>query len=256
MAREFDERVFSGLKVPAQEFLLHMLLYKSVFYGQGFRTLVGRETNAALRERLLRISDESVAEAEAVAHLVREWDSHPGVWQHASVTVAETRAQLLHDLIRLKEGMTEAGLFAAMRAPNNILRDRFLELVDIDRRHADELRAFLGATTTAAFREAEEHGLGAHDARDRRTSLSGAIRTRLEQLRRKGANGRRIIVSAAGLRHLRDEAAISEDGRCLGLPIDIDLGWEGAVYAIQTDERLTYAELLVATHTEKKNESP
>lgn len=251
---EIAGSLFQGLSAPAQEFLLHMLMYKSVFIGQSFRTLVRRETSAELRERLLRISDESVAEATAVAALVREWDTHPGVWEQVSVTKAETRGQLLHDLIRLKEGMTEAGLSAAMRAPTEALRARFLKLVDIDRRHADELREFLGATTTSAFREAQEHGLGAHDARDRRSSLSAAIRARLEQFRAKGAEGRRLIVSGEGLRHLRDEHAISEDGRCFGLPIDIDLGWEGDVYAIQTDERLTYAELLVAMHAQKAGE--
>ncbi|HEX2022094.1 MAG TPA: hypothetical protein VHH36_05230 [Candidatus Thermoplasmatota archaeon] len=243
---ELTGALFDELGESAQEFLLQMLLYKSVFIGHTFRTLVKRETSPELRERLLRISDESVAEATAVAALVHEWDMHPGVWEHVSVTTRETRAQLLHDLIRLKEGMTEAGLCAAMRAPTGPLRDRFLKLVDLDRRHADELREFLGKTTTAAFREAQEHGLGAHDARDRRASLSGAIRARLAQFAAKGAEGRRLIVSGDGLRHLRDENAITEDGRCLGLPIDIDLGWEGDVYAIQTDERLTYAELVVA----------
>lgn len=236
--------MFDGLGEAAQEFLLQMLLYKSVFIGETFRTLVRRETSPELRGRLLRISDESMAEAAAVAALVHQWDSHPGVWEHVSVTTKETRAQLLHDLIRLKEGMTEAGLCAAMRAPTAPLRDRFLKLVDLDRRHADELREFLGTTTTTAFREA--HGLGAHDARGRGTSLSGAVRAHLAQLAAKGAEGRRLIVSGDGLRHLRDENAISEDGRCLGLPIDIDLGWEGDVYAIETDERLTYAELVVA----------
>lgn len=247
---ELAATLFEGLSEPAREFLLHMLLYKSVFIGQSFRTLVGRETSADLRERLLRISDESVAEAAAVAALVREWDTHPGVWEQVSVTKAATRAQLLHDLIRLKEGMTEAGLSAALRAPSEAMRARFLKLVDIDRRHADELREFLGATTTAAFREAQEHGLGAHDARDRRSSLSAAVRARLDQLRAKGAEGLRLIVSGEGLRHLRDENVIAEDGRCFGLPIDIDLGWEGDVYAIQTDERLTYAELVVAMHAD------
>lgn len=243
---EISGAIFDGLSETAQEFLLHMLLYKSVFIGATFRTLVQRETDPDLRTRLLRISDESVAEATGVASLVHTWDTRPGVWDHLSATKRMTRAQLLHDLIRLKEGMTETGLAAAMHAPTATLRDRFLKLVDIDRHHADQLREFLGKTTTAAFRAAHEHGLGAHDARDRRTSLSGAVKERIEQLAAKGTAGRRLIVSADGLRHLRDELAISEDGRCFGLPIDIDLGWQGDVYAIQTEERLTYAELVVA----------
>lgn len=245
---EISPAVFDGMSEAAQEFLLQLLLYKSVFVGQTFRTLVRRETSPELRSRLLRISDESVKESNNAAALVREWDNHPGVWERVSVTTQETRAQLLHDLIRLKEGMTEAGLSAAMRAPTASLRDRFLKLVDLDRRDADELREFLGTTTTTAFREA--HGLGAHDARDRRASMSAAVRESLGQLKAKGAEGRRLIVSADGLRHLRDEHAISEDGRCFGLPIDIDLGWQGDVYAIETDERLTYAELVVAMRAE------
>lgn len=243
---EISGEIFDGLSESAQEFLLHMLLYKSVFIGATFRTLVGRETEPDLRARLLRISDESVAEATAVASLVRTWDRHPGVWDRIGEARGETRAQLLHDLIRLKEGMTETGLSAAMRAPTTALRDQFLELVDVDRHHADQLREYLGKTTTAAFRAAHEHGLGAHDARDRRTSLSGAVRERLAQLEARGTAGRRLIVSADGLRHLRDERVITEDGRCFGLPIDIDLGWQGDVYAIQTEERLAYAELVVA----------
>lgn len=246
---ELTLSLFEGLSEPAKEFLLHMLLYKSVFVGDSFRMLLRRESSPELRTRLMRISHGSAKEAAALSTLVREWDGHPGVWDHVSVATKETRAQLLRDLIRLKEGMTEAGLFAALRAPSESLRDRFLKIVDEDRRDADDLREFLGKTTTVAFREAEEHGLGAHDARDRRASLSGAVRARLAQFEAKGARGLRLVVSGDGLRHLRDEHVISEDGRCFGLPIDIDLGWEGDVYAIVTDERLTYAELVVAMRT-------
>lgn len=243
---DITEAAFVGLTEPARELLLQMLLYKSVFVGHSFRTLAGRETSAKLRSHLLTMSHESVAEAAGVTLLIHEWDKVPGVWDQVTETIQESRHRLLLDLIHLKEGMTETGLSAAMRAPTDALRKRFLRLVDIDRRHADELRAFLGTTTTMAYREVHDHGLGAHDARGRRTSLGREMRQRLEALRAKGVSPQRLVLSPDGVRHLRDEEDISEDGRWLGLPIDIDSGWEGDVFAIVTDERITYAELVVA----------
>ncbi|HET6404673.1 MAG TPA: hypothetical protein VFH78_08500 [Candidatus Thermoplasmatota archaeon] len=242
---ELGTQLLDGLKEPTKDLLLQTLLYKSVFTGQGLRALAAREERPDVREALLRISSETVPEGAAVTALLREWDAHLASWEAISTCAEDARSRLLHDLVTVKEGLVETGLASAMAAPNAELRDRFLKLVDIDRRHADELRALRGTALTRHLREAiEKASLGAASGREHATSFGGTILRQVEAFRRKGHTPMRIVVSADGARHLRDENLIGQDARIFGLWLDVDLAWRGETFAIITEERISYAQLL------------
>lgn len=245
---DVEDRLLDGLREPAKDILLEIILYKSLFTGRGFRSLAAREDDKE-REALVQLSDETRAEAAAAALLVRLWDQHPISYDEIEGVAHVSRRRRLRDMVVLKEGMIETGLAIAMRAPTAQLRDQFLKLVDIDRKHADRIRGLLERPTTEEhLREPPHPGapLGAHAGRAPSTSLSGTIHQRLEEIRRLGGDPIRIVASAETARHLRDEGVISPDGRVFGVWLELDMSWRGETFALETTDRLPYAELIVA----------
>ncbi|HVM45714.1 MAG TPA: hypothetical protein VM582_07235 [Candidatus Thermoplasmatota archaeon] len=250
-----DAQLLDGLKEPTKDLLLQTLLYKSMFTGQGLRSLAEREGTLELRDALLRISYESVAEGAALTLLLREWDKHLASWDDISSCAHDTRLRLLDDLVTVKEGLVEAGLAIAMSAPNASLRSRFLKLVDLDRVHADELRRLRGTPDTERLRAAiEDVSLGAGAARHPRTSFGGTIRRQIEAFQQRGRSPMRLVVAPEGARHLRDEGLIGPDARVFGLSLDVDLAWQGEAFAIVSEERTSYA-TLVAEIAAKENDA-
>ncbi|HEX2021481.1 MAG TPA: hypothetical protein VHH36_02125 [Candidatus Thermoplasmatota archaeon] len=245
---EIEGHLVDGLRGPAKDLLLQILLYKATFTGRSFRSLAARET-PEVRDALLAMGAETVAEAAAAATLMREWDRSHAAGEGIEDVARETRTRLLQDLVALKEGMTETGLAAAMRAPTAGLRDRLMRIVDVDRRHGDQLRALMGAAQTRdhlariGSPDAPD-SLGARERREGGTSLGGTIRLALEEVRRRGSEPTRLVVAPEGARHLRDEGAIAPDGKVLGVWLDVDMGWRGEAFAVETEDRVGYAELL------------
>lgn len=242
---ELTTQLLDGLMEPTKDLLLQTLLYKSMFSGRSLRALAEREETPELRDTLIRVSHESIAEGAAATLLLREWDANLANWDAIEACAHDTRLRLLDDLIMVKEGLVETGLAIAMAAPNASLRDRFLKIVDVDRVHADELRRLRGTPDTKRLRAAiETAALGAGGARSPQTSFGGTIRRQIDAFRHRGRAPLRLVVSPEGARHLRDERLISPDSRVFGLWLDVDLAWEGEVFAIVTEERMSYAQLV------------
>lgn len=245
-----DATLLEGLSPAVQELLLHLLMYKTIFAGEGFRSLARREDDPRVQEELLRIVGETAGEAVAASYVLREWDGLPLSDDALASAVAVTRVRLVEDLLRLKEGSTEVFLAAAMRAPTSALRERLLKLAALDRDHADALRKVMGTRVVAEqlnrpSPSPEDAPVGAHAGRAGAGSLTETIRRALAELRRDGAAPARLVVSAAALRHLRDEESLDEEhAEALGVPLDVDFGWRGECFAFLTRERVSYAEIL------------
>ena len=239
--------LLQGLKRPTQDLLLQLLMYKGIFMGRGFRDLAERET-PEVRDVLLRIHTESAAEAVALALAMREWDAHPAGVEGLMDTADDARRRFLEDTLELKEGVVDVGLAAAMRAPNESLRRRFLALADIDRAHADAIRVVLG-TRPAAQRDLEkdaQHGptLGI-GTRGEAPSIGRAVEQAIQEVQRRGAEVSMVVLSAEAVRHARDEGAIdARTGRFQGVPIEVEMGWRGECFAIGTNERIGLAEFI------------
>lgn len=254
-----EDMLLEGLSPATQDLLLQLLLYKTIFMGAPFRALAVREDPPELRALLTKLHADSAAEAAGLTLTMRQWDAHPGGTEGISEYAAEVRRRFLIDVIALKESVVDLGLGAAMRAPTKELRDRFLVLNDVDRKHANMLRAHIGARTVAQHlppRESEAGSAGAASGREAREPMQAAIRRMLDDLLRRGAMPSVLIVSPDGARHLRDENAIDPDtGRAFGLLVEVDLGWRGDCFAIETLERIGYAELLTAAKSPASTEA-
>lgn len=257
----FESGLLEGLREPTKDLLVQMLLYKSVFTGRTFRMLAQREEPPEVREALELISRETLTETAAVAIRMRQWDRHPVAWDAIEECIQQARRRLLEDFLRLKEGMAEVGLLIAMRAPSDELRVQLVKLADVDRRHADRFRGLLGSNLRAEGFEAAEPAasaepLGAHEGRAGAGSLRAAVERAIEAIRQRGAEPTRVRVSADGARHLRDEGAIDPvTGQAFGLFLDIDMGWRGESFAVDTQERIGYAELLTAARAREADEA-
>lgn len=243
-----DTALLDGLSPPAQQLLLQLLLYKSVFMGQSFRELAMRE-RPEIGRALLRIHFESAAEAAGLALAVHEWDRHPRSDEGLARAGRDAQDRFLVDLVTLKEGVVDVGLTAAMLAPSSELRGRFARLVDLDRRHADAIRALLGMrTTTAALAEASRHGeplgVGRGDGNEK---LSWRILRAIEGMRAAGGRPAVLALSRAALQEARNEGIVDPTtGRAFDLPVDVDLAWTGVCFALESEERIGCAEFVLA----------
>lgn len=245
----FDPGLVDGLREPTKDLVVQMLLYKSTFTSSMFRMLAQREP-PAVRDALLLVSRETLTETAALSLRMREWDVHPVAWDTMMDATQQVRRRFLEDFIRLKEGMAETGLVVAMRAPGDELRGHLLKLADVDRRHSAILRGLLGARAPVDRMgpSTEAAGpLGAAQGRASGRSLSATIDETAREIRDRGGVPTRLTVSADGLRHLRDEGVIEpEAGKAFGLFVDVDMGWRGECYAVSTQDRLGYAEIITA----------
>ncbi|HVL47051.1 MAG TPA: hypothetical protein VM889_00670 [Candidatus Thermoplasmatota archaeon] len=249
--RDLHPDMMGNLSLPARRTLENLLVYKAVFTGAGFRAFAECMADEDVGGRLARISRDSVMEGAAVAEALAAWDRLPGADRRLDELARETQTRLVSDLIRFKKAVTEAGLHVAMAAPTSELRDALVELVDLDRRHADDLRTVVGQKTISERASGmTRQSLGAHDGRRSRSSLGATIEETIETLRSEGAKPTRLVLAPDAVRHLRDEGAIGADARAFGLSVDVDLGWSGEAFAIVTEARIAYAEIVSAVRSE------
>lgn len=235
-----------------QQIARDLLVYKALFQGEWFAALA-RALEGTERETLHRIHAESIEEARGTLRALQDWDNVRGDGEEI---VPLLRARMLADLLHIKESTTEAFLLTGMRAPTEALRRAFLDLADMDREHADALRDLLGKTRVLATdvhrRAATREGgsAGAYEGRAGAFSLRSRIEGAIQDLRSDGQEPKGLVLSAVGLRHLRDEGLLATgDGTAFGLPVEVDLGWRGECFCVVTNERVTLAELLSAGAT-------
>lgn len=240
------ETTLSAYRPTTRQALVPLLAYKAPFVGEWFAALTRHEPDPHVRARLARMNLDTVRETIELLAVVSAWERLPvdddSLRQHA----ANVHRRALHDLMRLKEGSAEVVLLTGMVAPTAELRDRLVALADVDRVHADELRELMGAAALAELRGRPEQGgaLGAHEGRVEGSTLSESVRDRLAQLESAGVRPTRLVVSPTALRHLRDEGVGMPEGIALGLPVDVEFGWRGECFSIQTDARVTLAEII------------
>lgn len=226
-----------------------LLIYKALFRGAWFASLIEAQEDARVKEVLGRMSAETEAQARDAGEALREWS-------RGSVDLGDVagrlHAALLGDLLALKERTAEGFLLVGMRAPTAALRAMFVELADVDRRHADALRDLLGMHRV-------EHRLadpprpdpgdpvGAHDRRAPESSFARTVQRVIESMRADGQELARLTLSPVALRHARDEGLVGrEDGTMFGLPVDVDFGWRGECFAVHSRDHATLAELITA----------
>lgn len=242
-----------GLRALPQPFRAmgaELLLYPSVFRGPSFDRLVRQQDDPHVEEALRTVAQESEAQAGAALDAVRRWSGTPG---DVHAALGKLRANVLEDLLRIKEASSEAFLLVAMNAPTNPLREAFVDLADLDRRHADALRELLGRHRGAHRldeppRPQSGGALGAHDHRASNASLAQTIHRAVDELRADGQRPHCITLSPVALRHAHDEGVVrAEDGTAFGLPVEVDFGWRGECFSIQTDDRVRLADLVAAS---------
>ncbi|HUR69807.1 MAG TPA: hypothetical protein VM370_11235 [Candidatus Thermoplasmatota archaeon] len=246
-----DDALLAGLRAPTRQLLLQLLMYKSIFLGSAFRDLAEREP-PDVADVLQRIHIETISEAAALALSIREWDAHPASGAGIAAAADDARRRFLEDILSLKDGVVDVGIAAAMRAPSEHLRQRFIALADIDRQHADSLRRLLGTRTVREHLDAgdmavEGAPLGVGTARGA-PSLARTLESMLDDVRSLGSDPAVLAMSPEAARHARDEGIIDpRTGRAFGLPVEIDMGWRGECFAVETNERVGYAELISAS---------
>lgn len=228
-----------------------LLLYKSLFQGADFARMGAAQAREDIAEELLRMSVETEKEWRGTVQALRLWDRMPA-GSDLHETLAKLQDRTIQDLLTLKENTTEAFLLVGMRAPTDELRRAFVHLADLDRAHADTLRALLG-THRVHHRLVEDApprpgvALGAHDRRMPDASLARSLEQVLAELRRDGQMPVRIVLSPVALRHARDEGIIGpQDGTLFELPVDVDFGWRGECFAVRTRDQASLAEIIAA----------
>lgn len=241
--RSAAEATLGAFDPPMRDLLVPLLMYKSVFLGEWFVALASHERDVDVREALGSIHRDTLREAIELVEAARAWGDLPLDAGSLEAVVPVLQRRILQDLLELKEGSTEAVLYAAMRAPTDELRRLLVSLADRDRAHGDVLRALLGTAGAAARREGPESP-GVREQRAGEGTLSRSIRKDIDGVRQAGHEPVRLVLSAITLRHLRDEQQVSPDGTAFDLPADVDFGWRGESYAIETSERVRLAELL------------
>jgi hypothetical protein len=248
-----------SLSPPMRGLLNALLLYKSMFAGPWF-TALSREQDPQTRATYERIRDETAAQAHRAADILRRWDTAPRQDTTARVT-GEVLKRLLEDMLALKKSSTEVFLGAGLSAPTEEMRREFLNLADVDRRHAGDLRQMLdihlpkdpsrGSSEDAPAFEGVQTGPFPPG------QLSGTLWDTLEEARREGHEPSRIVLSGMALRHLRDEGAVAPNqGDIFGLPADIDFSWRGECFAVTSRGRLSLAEVVTEMVTGKDAPAP
>jgi hypothetical protein len=239
------ESALGGYGEATRGVVVPLLLYKSAFLGEWFEALVRRERDPSVRGTLVKLSESTLREAIELLDTMRRWDP---LTADAHALPETLQRQVIGDLVALKEGSNEAILHAAMRAPTDELRRALVRLADLDRVHADDLRALLATTSVRelTLRRRPESPLpaGAHEGRRPGVSLRASIQGTIRAIVDLGTSPARLTLSAAAYRHLRDEGEVRPEATAFGLPIDVDFGWSGECYAVVTGERVRLAELL------------
>lgn len=240
------------LSPDMRDLLRELLLHKSIFVGESFVALATREDEDEDR-RFRRVFDETVQQGKDACQCLGEWDALPHEPEKVETVARDVRRSLLDALIVLKELSTEAFLTVAMSAPTRELRDAIVRLADVDRQHADDLRAIVGRATVRQKLRAQEardggDAYGAHAGRSGDGTLGRSVQATLQKLAASRVEPARLVLSPTALRHLRDEGRV-HDNVAFDLPIDVDLGWGGEAFAIVTRERVSLAEILTAQAT-------
>jgi len=234
----------SDLSVPMQDMMAALLLYKSMFIGPWFEAL-SREENSEARSTYERITSETRQQAATTVDVLRRWDTIGH--EEADEVRKRILARLLRDMLEIKKSSTEVFLAAGIRSPTEEIRREFLELANVDQRHANMLRTILGVKVflndiPAATRAANVKG--PHIGPFAPGALSGIVREAIEDSHAAGHEPARLVVSGIVLRHLRDEGAVRPgDGTAFGLPVDIDFSWGGECFAITSLARVSLAEI-------------
>lgn len=230
-----------GLRGMARD----LLVYKALLQDEWLNALARHAADPAEASVIEKLHRDARGEAQGVLDAMAAWGATGASSPEAA---ARLRTRMLTDLLYLKESTTEAVLLAGMRAPTNALRLEFVRLADIDRQHADALRALLGTPSVHSFQDAtgtEGESVGAYGGRGDAASFSQRVSRAVADLRADGQDPCGLVFSAVALRHARDEGLLGrDDGTALGLPVDVDFGWRGECFCVQTRERVTLAEII------------
>ena len=222
-----------------------LLVYHALFQAEWWGALARLSGDAEEARVLGEMHREADAEAGRTVAAMQAWGRTPAPGDDVG---ARLHVRMLADLLYVKESTTEALLLAGMRAPTAALRLEFVRLADANRRHADALRGLLGTRSVASLQRdgrAGTEAAGAYEGRADAPSFSHRIRRAVEDLRADGQEPCGLVLSPIALRHARDEGLLGpEDGTALGLPVEVDFGWRGECFCVQTRERATLAELI------------
>ncbi|HET6403565.1 MAG TPA: hypothetical protein VFH78_02865 [Candidatus Thermoplasmatota archaeon] len=241
----------AGLSAPMQDMMSALLLYKSMFIGPWFEAL-SREENAEARSAYARITAETREQAVTTVDVLRHWDTIGH--ENADEVRKQVLDRLLRDMLEMKKSSTEVFLAAGIRSPTEAIRREFLELANIDQRHANLLRAILGVNVS--FHDVADPARalkvkGPHIGPFAPGTLSGLVRRAIDDARAAGHEPARLVVSGIVLRHLRDEGAVKPgEGTAFHLPVDIDFSWDGECFAITSLERVSLAEIASSTRVD------
>lgn len=223
-----------------------LMLYKSMFAGPWFEALTAEE-DSTTRTIYDRMRLETMDQARRAFDLIERWDASPDRGRAEEVT-EQVLKRLLEDMLGLKKSSTEVFLSAGLSAPNEAMRRAFLDLADVDRKHAEALREALGIRMpkdTARLPAPPRGYAGVHPGPFRPGGLSDAIRSALDAARNAGHEPTRIIMSSMALRHLRDEGSVApRQGDVFGLPVDVDFSWEHEAFSIASRSRVSLAEIV------------
>lgn len=254
-ATEFTlESVLGGLGMDPESLSPHirnllnaLLLYKSMFVGPWFAALSVEEDPETVAV-YKTIREETSAQARRAADILRRWDESSDNATTQKVT-DQVLKRLLADMLELKKSSTEVFLGAGIGSPTDQLRREFLELADIDRRHAETLRAALGShlpqEPTKVVPAGSRGFKGIRQGPFPSGTLSETIRASLDQARGEGHEPSRIVLSNMCLRHLRDEGSVEpRQGNVFGVPVDVDFSWADEAFAITSRDRLSLAEIV------------
>jgi hypothetical protein len=246
LAVPFGDLDVDSLSPPMRKLIKALLLYKTMFAGPWFEAL-SMEEDPETRALYRRIMTETTQQAQRAADLLHRWDATDGHEQMEGVT-NQVLKRLLDDMLSLKKSSTEVFLGAGIGAPTEELRREFLDLADIDRRHAESLRAALGVhlpNDLSAGSTPRKGYAGVRAGPFPPGTLSGTLRSTLEEARVSGHEPTRIVLSSMALRHLRDEGSVApHQGDVFGLPADIDFSWEDEAFTIISRGRVSLAEIV------------
>jgi hypothetical protein len=247
------EEVVADLGPVLGDVLRNLLLLKSLFVGTWFLNL-GTRGDGTEAETFANIGQQTVDEGFAATSNLEQWAALHVAPEQLERLAHDVRFTLIEAIILMKEASTEAFLQAAMAAPSEALRQDLVTLADMDRRHADELRLVIGGRPLSdrrtREREAEtRQAYGAHDGRFQPGTLSRSVQAAIDRVRREGNEPMRLALSPSALRHLRDEGAIDQY-IAFDLPVDVELGEGGEVFAVATRERNSLAEVVSADGAE------
>jgi hypothetical protein len=237
----------AALSPPMRNLLNALLLYKSMFAGPWFTALsVAEDPGTQAVYELIRV--ETASQARRTAETLRRWGALPP-HEGAEDATREVLKRLLEDMLALKKSSTEVFLGAGLSAPTEEMRREFLDLADMDRRHADLLRRMLHVhpphETDLDAPWAAPVFDGVQTGPFGPGRLSGKLWDTLEAARGQGHEPSRIVLSGMALRHLRDEGTVApRQGEIFGLPVDIDFSWRGECFAVTSRERLSLAEIV------------